>query len=148
MTTAALFLFTGAAAAQTYSAIINGAQEAPTPVATPATGSGSFTLDGSKVLSYNISFSGLLASESVAHIHGPAPAGMAASPIFGLPLGSPKIGTAGPLTPQQEADLNAGLWYVNIHSTMFPNGEIRGQILPTVSLEESTWGKVKALYSR
>ncbi|MDB5871314.1 MAG: hypothetical protein JWQ07_756, partial [Ramlibacter sp.] len=32
------------------------------------------------------------------------------------------------VTPAQAADLMAGLWYVNIHSTQFPGGEIRGQL--------------------
>jgi len=30
----------------------------------------------------------------------------------------------------QISDLEGGLWYINIHSSVFPNGEIRGQILP------------------
>lgn len=35
-----------------------------------------------------------------------------------------------PLTAQDLADLQAGLFYVNIHSADFPGGEIRGQIGP------------------
>ena len=33
-------------------------------------------------------------------------------------------------TEGQEANILAGLTYVNIHSQMFPGGEIRGQIIP------------------
>jgi hypothetical protein len=36
--------------------------------------------------------------------------------------------------------------YINIHSTTFPGGEIRGQILATVPAEESSWGAIKELY--
>lgn len=142
---AALFLLPGIAGAQSFSAILNGGQEIPA-VATPASGSGSFTLDGAKMLSYNISFSGLLGSETVAHIHCCAQPGTPAGPLFTLPAGSPKIGSVGPLTPQQEADLQAGLMYVNIHSSLHTGGEIRGQILSTVPVAQDTWAIVKSLY--
>jgi hypothetical protein len=33
------------------------------------------------------------------------------------------------LTAAQEVDLFAGLWYFNLHSDLFPNGEIRGQLV-------------------
>lgn len=115
-----------------FSSILNGDQEVP-PVVTPATGSGVFALHSGRTFSYNIAFEGLLGAETAAHIHGPAPIGENAGVIFTLPLGSPKIGTVGPLTPAQEDDLLAGLWYVNIHSAMFPAGEIRGQIIRTTT---------------
>ena len=41
---------------------------------------------------------------------------------------NPSIGNT-ILTDAQEADLLAGLWYVNVHSTTFGPGEIRGQVL-------------------
>ena len=31
---------------------------------------------------------------------------------------------------QQVSDLEGGQWYINIHSSTFGGGEIRGQILP------------------
>jgi hypothetical protein len=82
------------------------------------------------VLSFNISFGGLEGTESIAHVHGPAPAGTGAGVVFNLPAGSPKVGSS-PLTAGQIADLQAGLYYVNIHSDLCPGGEIRGQILAT-----------------
>jgi hypothetical protein len=38
--------------------------------------------------------------------------------------------------------------YVNVHSTMFPGGVIRGQFIlnSTVNTEDSSWGKVKMLF--
>src|SRR5207249_3624238 len=35
-----------------------------------------------------------------------------------------------PLTPEQTAELKAGLWYVLIRSEAHPGGELRGQICP------------------
>ena len=121
-------LLAPSASAQNYTVSIDGSQPVP-PTGSPATGAGTMTLDGAKILSWNISFSGLTSTETAAHIHGPAPVGSNAGIQIGLGTGNPKVGSSGPLTPTQEADLNAGLYYVNIHSTSFPSGEIRGQIL-------------------
>jgi len=108
---------------------LDGNQEVP-PVSTAATGSGTATLDAlTGLFSWNISFSGLSAGETAAHFHGAALPCATAGPQVTLPLGSPKVGSAA-LTPAQVADLLAGKWYVNVHSTAFPNGEIRGQVAP------------------
>ena len=119
-----------------FTAELNGTQQVP-PAATSASGTGSFQLDPSThMLSYKIEFSGLTSAETGTHIHGPAAAGSNAPIIFVIPApGSPKTGTVGPLTASQEADLIAGLWYVNIHSTIFPGGEIRGQLTQCNNLE-------------
>jgi hypothetical protein len=136
----------GAASAQSYVATLEGAQEVP-PQATPATGSATLTLDGAKMLSFSISYSGLVGIETAAHIHGPAGVGVNAGVVFPLPLGNLKISMVGPLTPAQEADLNAGLYYINVHTDLFPGGEIRGQILAGgVPVEPSTWGRIKRQY--
>jgi hypothetical protein len=100
------------------------------------TGSGTATLDlATNTLTYSISFSGLSGAETAAHIHGPAAPGVDAGVLYGLPAGSPKTGTinivAGAYTVAQQIDqLLHGLWYVNVHSTNFPGGEIRGQFYP------------------
>jgi hypothetical protein len=111
-------------------ATINGAQETP-PNGSAGTGTGSFVLDTGVAhsLTFNITFSGLGSAELFAHIHGPAPKGTPAVVIFGLPAGSPKVGVWSPLTPTQEQMILDNLTYVNIHSTVFPGGEIRGQIV-------------------
>jgi hypothetical protein len=143
---AGLALLAGAAFAQSYTASLDGLQEVP-PNASPGSGNGTFTLDAAKVLHYSISFGGLVATQTAAHIHGPAAPGTNAGVIFPLPSGSPIVGTVGPLNSTQEANLNAGLLYVNVHTTAFPGGEIRGQILrDQVGVEPRTWGAVKGLY--
>jgi Tol biopolymer transport system component len=73
-------------------------------------------------------FSGLTGSETGAHIHGPAGPGVNAPIIFPLPLGNPLTDSVINPTTQQVADLKAGLQYMNVHSTNFPDGEIRGQL--------------------
>jgi len=118
-----------AAATTNFVASLDGSQEVP-PNIVPGNGTGSFQYDdATKMLSFNIEFSGLSGPETGAHIHGPALPGVDGSLIFPLPSGSPKVGSVGPLTPSQEVELFDGLLYVNVHSLSFPGGEIRGQIL-------------------
>lgn len=111
----------------TFSFGLSGAEEVP-PNGSPATGTGLVTIDtDTNQLDYNITFSGLQGMETAAHIHGFAPPGSNAGVLYTLPPGSPKIGSI-TYTEAQEADLLAGLSYVNIHSSVFGGGEIRGQI--------------------
>lgn len=98
------------------------------------TGSMTGTIDTvTNLLSWNISWSGLSGTETVMHFHGPAlPNQNAGIQVdFGAISGtsSPSIGAA-VISDSQEADLLADLWYINIHSTTFPGGEIRGQVVP------------------
>ena len=108
---------------------IDGLQPVP-PTGSPGTGIGNVTYDqGTGVLSWNIIFGGLTTLQTAAHFHGPAPFGVNAGVQVGIGVGSPAIGNA-PITAVQGADLLNGLWYVNIHTTQFPGGEIRGQVVP------------------
>lgn len=110
---------------------IDGLQEVPPNNNTTATGNGTFTYDqNTSLLSFDIEYSGLSSNETGAHIHN-GTAGAAGPVVFTLPSGTEKTGSVGPLTAEQEKDLFAGNWYVNIHSANFTDGEIRGQILPT-----------------
>ena len=111
-----------------FSATLNSAQETP-PTGSPATGIGCLTLDTStNQISWNVTFTGLTGIQTAAHIH-QGVVGVAGGIIVAIPTGSPSIGTAA-LTPAQAATLSAGNFYFNVHSTTFPGGEIRGQILP------------------
>jgi len=138
------------AAAQNYSATLDALQEVP-PNASPGTGTATMVLDAGNMLTVHVDFSGLVAPVTAAHIHAPAPVGVNAPVRFPLipprPPSSPIDIVIGPLTVPQIADLDNGLSYVNIHTTMFPGGEIRGQISrDTVPVEPGTWGHIKALY--
>ncbi len=109
---------------------LDGLQEVP-PNVSPATGTGSVVLDaGAGTLSWNIQYSGLLAPIANSHFHGPAVPGVNAGVMIGVgPLASPMIGQAN-VTPTQVSQILNGLWYFNIHTSMFPGGEIRGQVVP------------------
>ncbi len=102
------------------------------PTGSAAKGVGVFELDTvTNILSYEILYTDVLldAPETAAHIHGAADPGKNADVIFPLPVGDYKAGVTVALTPAQVTELTANRWYVNIHSSAFPNGEIRGQIV-------------------
>ena len=93
------------------------------------------TLDPkTKMLSYTITFQGLSGPATAAHFHGPADAGANAGVV--VPIGkdpaSPVTGTT-TLTDAQIADLEAGKWYVNVHTAANPGGELRGQMKPSMA---------------
>jgi hypothetical protein len=92
-------------------------------------GAGTFTLDpATKALTYSVTFEGLTGPATAAHIHGPAEPGANAGPVAPLAgTTSPLTGTA-TLTDAQIAELNAGKYYVNVHTGANRGGEIRGQI--------------------
>ncbi len=125
----ALFLTTTSAfALAPMKALCDGAQETP-PNGSTGTGTGLFLIDtATNTLFYYIAYSGLGSAELAAHIHGYAPAGVPGGVEHVLPLGTPKIGAWNYAEPD-EADILAGLTYVNIHTAGFGGGEIRGQIL-------------------
>ena len=106
---------------------LSASQEVP-PTGTAASGTAEIVIDtDANTLSFNISYSGLSAAETAAHIHGFAARGTNAGVLFGLPASNPKIGTW-TYTDAQEANILAGLTYINVHTTAFPGGEMRGQI--------------------
>ena len=121
---------------------LTGSQEVPARV-TSATGSGTASLNlASNFFEIDYSFSGLLGPQTGAHIHGPATFGVNAPVLIPFALGSP-ISFETTLTAAQADQVLSGLWYVNIHSTVFPGGEIRGQIVPVP--EPSTYAMVGAM---
>ena len=73
-------------------------------------------------------FSGLTGTEAGAHVHTGA-VGVAGPIIFPLPLGNPINNVVVNPTGPQLAELRAGNQYMNVHSSSFQNGEIRGQLL-------------------
>ncbi len=115
-------------------AVMSGANERPAPLDNAAHGLGTFTLVGTN-LSFNLTYGGLSAPATAAHIHAPATTAQATNVIVSLaPFNGGAFGTSGSLegtvglTPPQLAWVIDGLSYVNFHTTNHPAGELRGQI--------------------
>jgi hypothetical protein len=98
------------------------------------TGSGlvDVTLDDvSGAITVNGTYTGLSGSRSDQHIHGPAPVGGNANVFFQLQGTGTTAGTItgnGILTPTQVGFITSNNSYINVHSSTFGGGEIRGQI--------------------
>ena len=124
----------GQAATAVMKLSLSGAGERPTPISTPASGFGIFTLVGND-LSFHINYHGLSGPATLAHIHGPASDAGTASPLIdlknfavgGFGASGSIVGSVTLDTPQLSA-IASGLAYVNIHSAANPGGEVRGQI--------------------
>jgi hypothetical protein len=100
-------------------------------VASSGKGTATATLDtNTKTLTWTVDYSGLSGPATAAHIHGPADPGANAGIVipFTGNLASPIKGSA-TLTDAQMAQLEAGKWYVNIHTEANKPGEIRGQLV-------------------
>ncbi|CAN5711641.1 CHRD domain-containing protein [soil metagenome] len=144
VSTCALLLFsyaaTGLASTITYTATLTGSGENPANAST-ATGFATYSLTGD-ILTLNLTFSGLSAPATGAHIHCCVGLG-ANAPIF-VPFAAFPNTTSGTYTNTFNlstfaftgggteaaliAALNTGTAYTNIHDSVFPGGEIRGQI--------------------
>lgn len=126
--------------ADEFSATMTGASERPNPVETTASGTADFTFSGD-TLYYTITVDSLSSPVTAAHIHGPAGPEAVAPPIVGFTiidttLTSGTIATGfvtAPTDPGITQDsvialMRNGNAYVNVHTSNFPDGEIRGQI--------------------
>jgi len=167
------FAFTSANA-QLYHATLNGSSEDP-PSGSAGVGTATVEIDPvSHTIHITTDFSGLTGISSVAHIHAPTVDPMSgiadvAIPLIGFPAGSTSgnydmilflnqdntystefLAANGQSATQAEAALMQaiaeGRAYINIHSDIYPNGEIKGFLADSVPVQESTWGKVKSLY--
>jgi CHRD domain len=135
---------------------MTGAQENNPLNTSPAIGSMDvFYSKASKTLVYKVTWSGLTDSVMLMHIHGLAPVGFNTSVVQNIIVPATPNGTIGlGIFPQKtaagkynfyqsgtisgsllvdgvvikEENLLNGLYYMNIHTTTYPAGEIRGQI--------------------
>lgn len=129
-TAALAFASPSLAAMMTFKATGSGAQEVP-----PNTSKGTATVTATyntatKVLTWDGTYSGLSGPATAAHFHKGAPGknGGVVVPLFaGKTAKSPFKGSK-KLTADQAKDLEAGLFYLNIHTAAHPPGEIRGQL--------------------
>lgn len=141
-------------AATGFSAMLTGAQEVP-PFITSATGSVTGVLnDAGTQFAFSVQFQNLDGTYSASHIHGYSAPGTNSGVRFGF---SPTLSNGNRdgtfngvwnLTATDATNLLAGLCYVNIHSSVAPGGEIRGQLMVDNSTPtaQSTWGRIKKLY--
>ncbi|MEZ4730289.1 MAG: CHRD domain-containing protein [Caldilineaceae bacterium] len=114
-----------------YNALLLGRNEA-TPVTTNAKGVAQFTLANTNTLQYQLAVSDII-SITASHIHF-GPTGKNGPVVHGLYNGSGAFDPANPisgvitLTAKHMVDLLTGYYYVNVHTSANPGGEIRGQI--------------------
>jgi hypothetical protein len=113
----------------------SGAQEVPA-VTTTGTGTltGEYDGDDNK-LEYTINWQNLSGTVTQAHIHGPALAGENAGVLIPLTIVtngiSGKLEGTVSLPDSVENFLLQGKLYYNLHTTLHPSGEIRGQVSAT-----------------
>ena len=121
----------------TYQALLTASQEAP-PNASTGTGIGILVFDNvANTIKVDLSWINLTSNSVAAHIHGPAAPGTNGPVLF--PFAGVPSATVGTI-PEQTFAINAaqigflqsGILYFNIHTTLNPSGEIRGQILAAV----------------
>jgi hypothetical protein len=126
-----------------FTANLSGAQEVP-PTGSPGTGFANVVLDDTAgTLSISLTFQNLTTPDTMGHIHCCVPRGVNAAvalPFTAFPLGVTS-GTythtfvlATDLTGITPAAFISGVEsfqsYANVHTTAFPGGEIRGQLIP------------------
>ncbi|MBC7899364.1 MAG: CHRD domain-containing protein, partial [Saprospiraceae bacterium] len=121
-----------AAAQQKFSVYLNGRQEVP---ANNSTGSGTcfVTINATETqVAVECNYRSLSSSVVGAHIHENGPVGVNGPILFNFNYTGGVTGSIGPLTfattPAQVADMRANKWYINIHTSNFTGGEIRGQV--------------------
>lgn len=120
------------AAVFTVTVDLSGLQEVP-PNASPGFGTADVTVnDVTGLVEISGTYTGLLAPVIAAHLHGLAPAGVNAPVLFGLTTSGGTTGTfsgSGILSAGNLAGLLDNLTYINVHTTTFTGGEIRGQVI-------------------
>jgi hypothetical protein len=122
------------AAAPAMAEMVDYTAELASPDGVDSSGTGSveasFDTD-SMELTWTITYADLTGEATAAHFHGPASEGENAPPVVPIEgdLTSPIEGTA-TLSEEQATQLADGMWYLNIHTAEYPDGEIRGQVMP------------------
>lgn len=108
---------------------LSGTAEVP-PNESGGTGTLEATYDTETMMfTWTVTYEGLTGDATAAHFHGPAAAEATAGPVIPIEgdLASPIEGSA-TLTEEQATQLQDGMWYFNVHTAEYPDGEIRGQV--------------------
>lgn len=127
----ALFFSVVSARAEIFTAYLSSAQEVPTNASTATGYARVFVNESAGTLSFIVVFNGLTSNQIASHIHAPAAIGanVGVAINFGAVGGtSGTITGTTTITPTQLAQIRAHMGYVNVHSTNFSGGEIRGQL--------------------
>ena len=123
----------GGSGVATFNMRPDSSQEVP-PNNSPATANVMVTLNRTTGdVSVDGTFEGLTSMVTAAHIHGPATVGMNGPIIVPLAVTGTTSGTVtgtATMTAPNMNDMINGMTYVNIHSQVYPEGEIRAQIVP------------------
>ncbi|CAN5686841.1 CHRD domain-containing protein [soil metagenome] len=148
---AVLCAFSGAthAAVVALDATLLGSSERPNPNASPAQGLANITVDTlTGAFTMNMGFANLLGTVTMSHFHSGSASvsgpvffnldGMNANPALNPTSGGVTLGVSafggiitGNFPLAQLENLLTGNVYINVHSTVFGGGEIRGQLIPT-----------------
>ncbi|MEA2165102.1 MAG: trimeric autotransporter adhesin [Thermoanaerobaculia bacterium] len=129
-----LSLVASTALGQTLGAVLTGSQEVP-PTTTPGFGNATVTFDSTRAnITVTITAANLGAAINNFHIHKQV-AGVAGAVVVDL-IGQGGVFTNGTMTvttpisatTAQEMLQNPANFYVNVHTTQFPGGAIRGQL--------------------
>ena len=129
-----------ARAGTTYVVPLTGSQEVP-PNTSAGTGTAVVVLDTTTdQITVDLSFSNLLGLALAAGLYGPAGPGTDGPLVVPFDLGAALGQSSGMiaeqtfmLTAAQAADLESGMDYINLNTTAYPAGEIRGQVVPEPS---------------
>jgi len=110
-----------------FAATLSGASES-TPNTSTATGSSTGVYNmSSKILTVTTTYSGI--TVTVGHIH-KGETGISGPVEFPFIItASPILFTSSALSISEETDLMENKFYVNLHSAVYPAGEIRGQLI-------------------
>jgi hypothetical protein len=131
--------------APTFQATLNAANERPTSLTLPGTGSATVVQNGT-TFTYTVNYAGLTGTPTLSHIHGPADATKAVGVLVNFNIGTPTSGTGSftgtftaadivPASGQPAISMDSlitlmrtGNAYVNVHTNANKGGEIRGQL--------------------
>jgi hypothetical protein len=113
-----------------YNLVLSGINEVPANVS-----SGTANFEGSydkstKILTFKVTYSGI--TPTLWHFHKGDKQTPLGTVVYSLgpnpktPFESKTVA----LSALQETDLLYGNWYINIHSALYPNGELRAQLVP------------------